>query len=93
MRVADLVRLRASSLSKSNERDMAILHRAQSAIFIFWRQKCCKGVLNARYVSTYLIRIYISRLFLAKAIQPVLGKCFGDLKPRFARFQFDKTQR
>jgi hypothetical protein len=30
---------------------------------------------------------------LAKAIQPVLGKCFGDLKPSFARFQFDETQR
>jgi hypothetical protein len=50
-------------------------------------------LLNARYVSTYLIRIYVSKLtaVLAKAIQPVLGKCFGDLKPSFACFQFNKT--
>jgi hypothetical protein len=39
------------------------------------------SLLNARYVSTYLIRIYVSKLMavLAKAIQPVLGNCFGDL--------------
>ncbi len=94
-RVADLVRLCVSLLSKSNKRDGNFAQSAISNLLFFWHQKCCKGVLNARYVSTYLIRIYVSKLMaiLAKAIQPVLGKCFGDLKPSFARFQFYKTRR
>jgi hypothetical protein len=38
-------------------------------------------MLNTRYISTYLICIYVSKLtaVFSEAIQPVLGNCFGDL--------------